>query len=660
MKRMMGAGWITARGNRVERRGAGRPALLAGLVRRSLFLLVLMGPAMAQAITNDECLECHREQDLSKTSAEGKETSLYVGAAGFGSSVHGQFSCTDCHADITEIPHPETLARVDCSICHGDVQEVYAKSSHGTAHAAGSTDAPTCADCHGAHDILPAADPASRVSNLNLVGTCARCHADPEVVRRLPFGDHAPVAAYVKSVHGKALLEQGNPNAPNCGTCHPAHSILPPNDPNSTVNKRNLPGTCAQCHSEVFEIYSESIHGVAVAAGNSDSPSCADCHGEHQIESASSPSSSVFPANIARTTCTRCHSSEILGRRYGFDPGQLASYMQTYHGLASQKGDLSVANCASCHGVHNIFPSTDPRSTVNKANLTATCGSCHPDANARFASISVHPRISQRDDAKKPPAEYVRWIYILLLLGVIGGMAAHNGVIWWYHIQEKRRRDKAKAKVRRFSRLEVIEHQMNFVAFFLLVFTGFALKYPDASWVRLTEELGLTEGLRGLIHRIMAVMMILVALSHSAFLILTRRGRRDFVALMPRIRDVQDFIHNMAYHLRLRKDRPVFARFDYTEKAEYLALLWGTSVMIATGLVLWFPTFASRYLPAWAYSVSEVIHFYEAWLALLAILVWHFYFVFFHPEVYPMNTTWLDGKTTVEHALHKHGKAEDE
>jgi cytochrome b subunit of formate dehydrogenase len=116
----------------------------------------------------------------------------------------------------------------------------------------------------------------------------------------------------------------------------------------------------------------------------------------------------------------------------------------------------------------------------------------------------------------------------------------------------------------------------------------------------------------------------------------------------------------MAYHLRLRKDRPIYPRFDYTEKLEYLALIWGTTVMIATGLVLWFPTLVSRYLPSWAFPVSEVIHFYEAWLAFLAILIWHFYFVFFHPEVYPMNTTWLDGKTTTEHAVHKHGKAEDE
>jgi cytochrome b subunit of formate dehydrogenase len=639
--------------------GAARKRLSRGWIALPVLLLLL--PARpAHALTNDECLECHRDQTLTKQGPDGKETSLYVGAAAFGVSVHRDLACTDCHAGISELPHGENLARVNCADCHSDEQTQYAGSIHGQAAATGNPDAPSCADCHGRHDILPAADAASKVSKINLVGTCARCHADPAVARRLPVGDQGPVAAYLKSVHGKALLEKGNTNAPTCGTCHPAHNVLPPTDPNSSVNKKNLPATCAHCHNDMYRIYAESVHGVAVAAGNPDSPSCVDCHGEHQIESPENPTSSVFPANIAKTTCIRCHSSLVLARRYGFGDSRLASYLQTYHGLASRKGDLSVANCASCHGVHNIFRSSDPRSTVNVANLTKTCGSCHPDANARFASINVHPRISEGAAIQRLPAESVRWIYVLLLVVVIGGMAAHNGLIWWYHMLEKIRRDRAKPRIRRFTRLEALEHKANLIAFFILVFTGFALKYPDASWVRLTEKIGLTESLRGLIHRIMAVMMILVAISHTCFLAFTRRGRRDLIALMPKIRDVQDFLHNMAYHLRLRSDRPVFARFDYTEKAEYLALLWGTSVMVLTGLILWFPTLAAKHLPSWAYSVAEVIHFYEAWLAFLAILVWHFFYVFIHPESYPMNTTWLNGDTTVEHALHKHGKTEED
>ena len=79
---------------------------------------------------------------------------------------------------------------------------------------------------------------------------------------------------------------------------------------------------------------------------------------------------------------------------------------------------------------------------------------------------------------------------------------------------------------------------------------------------------------------------------------------------------------------------------------------------IAVVIILWFPTIASKYLPGWSFSVAEVIHYYEAWLAFLAILVWHFFFVIFHPEVYPINLTFLRGKTTVEHAVHRHGSVE--
>jgi cytochrome b subunit of formate dehydrogenase len=639
-------------------RGSGGWAGLAGLC-----CLLLGAPAVRAAVSNEDCLGCHSDTSTVRENPDGTKTSLWVDATAYGNSVHQGLSCTDCHADISEVPHGGNLAHVNCGGCHGDVQELYDGSTHGKAVAAGHVQAPRCYDCHGKHDIRSVADPESPVSQFRLVETCARCHADPKVIQTLPFGNRAPVAGYLKSVHGKALLVDKNPAAPNCGTCHPAHEVLPPGDPKSLVNRMNLPKTCSKCHGDIYGIYAQSVHGVAAARGESGAPVCSDCHGEHQIEGPDSPTSSVYPANISKTTCPACHGSVLAGRRNGFDPARIASFSQTYHGLASRRGDLSVANCASCHGVHNILPSHDPRSTVNKANLVKTCGQCHPDAGTRFASINVHPALAGAAAgvrAVKPPAEVVKVVYVVVLITVIGGMAAHNGLIWWYYVGEKYRRERKAKKIRRFTRLEAVEHQLNLIAFFVLVFTGLALKFPDAGWVRLTESLGLTEELRGLTHRVMAVVMILVAVVHTCYLLFTRRGRRDLVSLMPRISDVREFLHNMAYHLRLRKDRPYFPRFDYTEKAEYLALLWGTSVMILTGLVLWFPTIASKHLPAWAFPVAEVIHYYEAWLAFLAILVWHFFFIFIHPESYPLNLTFLDGKTTVEHSLHHHGKVEDE
>lgn len=647
-------GRYPARPPRVSSRGRAVPLLFLALVLAGAAGLA----APAWGFTNDDCMQCHSDSTLTMPGPNGREISLWVDLERYDSSAHAGFGCIDCHGEIADLPHEEDLPPVDCSTCHGDVQEVFARSTHGKGLVEGVEHSPHCYDCHGKHDIRSASDDQSMTSHFRLVETCARCHADPEVVEKLPFGNRAPVDGYLRSVHGKALLEKQDPNAPTCGTCHPPHEVLPPSDPASLVNPVNLPLTCAQCHADIHEVYAESVHGVAVARGKRGAPTCADCHGEHLIASPHGEGSGPFPASLARTTCPSCHASEVMGSRYGFDATRVASFGQTYHGLATRRGDLSAANCASCHGVHNIFPSNDARSTVHPDNLVSTCGDCHPDANTRFASISVHPSIGGDRTGPRPPAETVKWVYILLLLTVIGGMAAHNGIIWWYYVMQKVRRERRLHSVRRFTRLEAVAHQLNLIAFFVLVFTGFALKFPDAGWARLAERVGMTEEMRALTHRVMAVLMIAIALLHTGYLIFTRRGRRDLLGIMPTLRDVQDFVHNMSYHLGIRKDRPLFPRFDYTEKAEYLALIWGTSVMILTGLILWFPTVATRYLPAWSFPVAEVIHYYEAWLAFLAILVWHLFFVIFHPDVYPINLTFLKGRTTVEHAMHRHGSIE--
>jgi cytochrome b subunit of formate dehydrogenase len=631
------------------------------VLARALFAfmaLLAISPAASFAVTNDECLECHSDPSIQKEGEGGKTLSLYVPATEFGSSVHAAFNCVDCHTDYNPDSHPGPLGKVDCGTCHADAMAAYATSIHGQAVAKGIADAPTCSDCHGTHGITSPSNPASNANPLRIVGTCARCHASPEIVRKYDMSAEAPIDAYLKSVHGRALMIEGNADAPNCSTCHPAHTMLPARDPASTVARANIPGTCGQCHGDIVAIYSESIHGVAAARGVTDSPVCTDCHGEHSIQEPTNPASSVFPANIAKTTCTRCHSSQILSGRYGFDATRIETYRETYHGLASKKGALNVANCASCHGVHNIFPSADPRSTVNRASLQKTCGTCHPNASVEFASIQVHPTISGPGSpvqTVKRPRDVAKSIYIMLLLVVIGGMAVHNIIIWIHQVIEKRRRELKKPRVRRFERFEAIEHVILLVSFFTLVFTGFALKFADSSWVRLTEQIGMTEAVRGIVHRVAAVVMIGISLVHLGFLLLTRPGRRELAALRPTMRDVTDFVHNMAYNLRLRTDRPTFPHFDYTEKAEYLALIWGTIVMVFTGFVLWFPTYFTRILPGWIFEVSEVVHYYEAWLAFLAIVVWHFFYVLFGPEASPMSVTWMDGMTTVDHALHKHG-----
>jgi cytochrome b subunit of formate dehydrogenase len=130
--------------------------------------------------------------------------------------------------------------------------------------------------------------------------------------------------------------------------------------------------------------------------------------------------------------------------------------------------------------------------------------------------------------------------------------------------------------------------------------------------------------------------------------------------MLPAWKDLTDFVGTVRYYT-WRSDKHVkYGRYDYTQKAEYWALVWGTILMALTGFILWFPRQAVQLLPVWAIPAAQTIHYYEAWLATLAILVWHFFFVIFHPDVYPMSWTWMTGKMTEDTVKHHHGEWYDE
>jgi cytochrome b subunit of formate dehydrogenase len=161
--------------------------------------------------------------------------------------------------------------------------------------------------------------------------------------------------------------------------------------------------------------------------------------------------------------------------------------------------------------------------------------------------------------------------------------------------------------------------------------------------------------MRANLHRALAIVLTAAAVYHAVWILVTRRGRFSLREMAPRAHDVRQFGENMAFHLGLRSRRPAFRTFDYTQKAEYWAVVWGTWVMALTGLILWYPTIATSWMPSWTVRVAEVIHFYEAILAVSAIFIWHFFFVIFLPAVYPMSTTWVDGRMPADEWREFHG-----
>jgi cytochrome b subunit of formate dehydrogenase/5-methylcytosine-specific restriction endonuclease McrA len=603
----------------------------------------------AQKLKDGDCLTCHGDSSLT-TEENGKTVSLFVDQAKFKHGIHGSaFTCVDCHKDVKSLAHDKPPEKIRCAQCHADEVTAAAHGIHGQASRAGKDPAATCQDCHGdVHTVVTADDPKSPVNHANIPATCGQCHGQKFLMES--NGESAqPFISYQASVHGRAV-ENGSQKAAVCTDCHGAHQILAATDPRSPINNFKVASTCGKCHADVAHSFNLSIHGQALARGNGLAPTCTDCHGIHSIKAPGNPNSPVSEQNLSRDVCARCHEGVRLSQEFGVPGNRVTSYFDSYHGLAAEGGSVVAANCSSCHGVHNILPSSDPHSTVNPANLDATCGQCHKGVTQKFTRTPVHLQGGVRGgDIDSVAVRWVRWIYVPLILIVIGAMFLHNAIIWRSKAVTRRRM--MNPYMTRMTANQRWQHLILLLSFIILVITGFALKFPE-SWF--AHTLGMGEHLRSIIHRIAGCVLIGGGIYHVFYLAMAREGRRMLRDIAPRPKDAFDALGTMRYYLGLSREKPKFGRFTYGEKAEYWALVWGTALMGLTGIMLWAKVWVGNLLARWWVDVATAVHFYEAILATLAILVWHFYQVFFDPDVYPMNWAWWDGKMPVEHYKHEH------
>lgn len=627
---------------------------------RGMFIVGLVawgssvGPASAQQPDPGGCAKCHGLTPAPGATGTPFET--------LPRSAHSTLACTDCHQSISITqaaqdavrPHGDSVTRVNCGECHEEEARVYAK--HGRLEVDEDQDLPRCWSCHGTHDILPSTSRHSRVHPTNLPGTCRSCHTDIDLVKKHFILRAEPIKLHEKSVHGRAT-KKGLYLAAACDDCHSAadangrrtaHRILSPDNPESTIHRLNIPDTCGKCHKYVIQDYWEGIHGQYVKRGAVDAPVCTNCHGEHGIISPSDKLSPVSSTRLAEETCAPCHESAVLNEKYGLPGDRLTSYIDSYHGLKSKAGDVTVANCASCHGSHRILPSGDPTSSIHADNLQATCGACHPKISVQLAQTRIHETAT---GLRTGWPEFFRKLYIVVIVATIGLMVLHNAADWMRHFK----RMITATFVQRFSVGEAAQHWVLMLSFSVLVITGFSLRFSDAAWVKLL--FGWEGGFkaRGLIHRIAAVIMALGTAWHILYLF-TPRGRNWFRDMVARRTDWIHVRQNAAYFLGLREQPPRFGRFSYMEKVEYWAVMWGTVIMMVTGLLLWFENY---FIDRWGLTKSVldvvlVIHYYEAWLAFLAILVWHVYGTVFKPGVYPMNPAWLSGRMPREMYSEEH------
>ncbi len=368
----------------------------------ALFLVMLvlfLSPhrALAQA----ECLACHGDKTMQNAAGH----SISVDGDKFGASIHGSLQCNNCHADIKEYPHPDHIAKVECKSCHAEEASKLTTSVHSS-----SKEHP-CTSCHGnAHEIFPKTDARSAVYPLNVPKTCGQCHSDGAMASKKGLPSVYP--HYMDSIHGFALSKEGLLVAANCQSCHGSHNILSNKNPASPTFKANIPKTCGTCHAKINDDYQAGAHGHAIAAGNLKAPVCTDCHTTHAILQ---PTESEFRMQ-STPICGSCHKDK------------LSTYRDTFHSqLGSLGGYVETARCWDCHGAHEIYPASDPRSPISKANLVQTCGRCHSGANLSF--VQYQPHANAHDRKLNPALYFVRLFMNILLASVLTFFVIHT-ILW--------------------------------------------------------------------------------------------------------------------------------------------------------------------------------------------------------------------------------------
>ncbi|MBI5094566.1 MAG: cytochrome c3 family protein [Candidatus Hydrogenedentes bacterium] len=371
----------------------------------------------AWSVENEACFTCHADKDLSKTSPNGATVSLHVDNDAYLASAHAALECVTCHADITDVPHPEGLKKVDCAPCHEDQAKIYAQSLHGQALTKGDPLAPACADCHGKHDILARGNAKSRTNPINIPANCGGCHAEnAPVARSRNIKEHDILQRYDESIHGVGLNKKGLTVTAVCTSCHTAHAVLPHTDPKSSISREKIVGTCTQCHALIETVHRKVIEGELWEKDPSRIPVCIECHQPHEarkvyyeegasdkdcmichakaVQGAKREIPAVDTQQIAgsmhkKQRCAQCHTGINVSLKRACEtvapkvdcsichPNQVQQHQRSIHGQLMEKGDPEAPVCLDCHSGHGTQSKADAASPTFPNNVPNLCGRCH-------------------------------------------------------------------------------------------------------------------------------------------------------------------------------------------------------------------------------------------------------------------------------------------
>jgi len=468
------------------------------------------------------------------------------------------------------------------------------------------------------------------------------------------------VTDYTDSIHSQIRFG----DIPSCRDCHGTNmgggkkAILEDfASLRSSVNKN-----CMECHDDVQDVYKDSVHGSILKEG---SPSCTDCHDIHMGKNIAALNMKQF----SDKKCGDCHQKEQ------------ATYHATFHGKAMLLEDpgsaITVAACYDCHGAHNIYEMDDPRSMLHPGkNRIETCASCHPGGNENFSNIAAH---ADYTDKENYPILYAAYIFMTGLIVAVFGFFGIHTFLWFTRLMLTRAKyrkewDEAKAKahadpvkVHRFTTFHKIQHFFLAASFLGLGFSGMPQKFHTADWAEgmmniMGGPIGATKW-----HHFFAIVMIIVFLSHCVEVAIVAYKNRAAVkdpvtgkfswmifwrkffgpdSLMPNFQDFRDLKENFLWFFGKRKTMPQFDRWTYWEKFDYIAVFWGMFIIGLSGIVLWFPVWATTFLPGWMVNLAAFLHSDEALLALGFIFMFHFFHTHFRANKFPMDMVIFSGHLT--------------
>ncbi len=563
------------------------------------------------------CTGCHNAQADHEHAATNYSNSIH----GMSRKANGESSaatCSDCHGSHEIMPVKDLSSPVfklnlaqTCGKCHNnarlnanyrmkdpDVASHFNDSIHGRALLQGLVVAPSCSDCHTAHNIKSSNIPQSSVHHQNIADTCGKCHFGVE-------------QTYNKSVHGQ-LLAKGDRRGPVCSDCHSAHEI---ERPRLAHFKAASDERCGKCHQNRLDHYRETYHGKAMALGKAnqaqDVAACYDCHGHHDVQPSSNPASHLATNNIV-ATCQKCH------------PGATASFAK----FSPHANPMDRANYPYLHltfvamtslliGVFLFFGGHTGLWFFRSIYLFL-------NDSKSFREARIHTQKDEEWFTRFLPFD--RFLHFLVvtsfLLLVITGMPLKFYYADWAKIF---------FKVIGGPDVARILHRFGALITFLY-FSLHLVKLGANAWI--CRRLG-----RDPITGKWSVKRLSLVFFGPDSIIPTSQDLREFVAHQ------KWFFGN--------GPKPQFDRWTYWEKFDYFSVFWGVAIVGISGMIMWFPVFFSRFMPGWIINIALIIHSDEALLAAGFIFSVHFFNTHFRLEKFPMDTVIFSGRISKSEMLHE-------